>query len=109
MTGDRRPATATDPDLDGVFSLHPEVVSAVFDDRVLLHHLNRGETYTLNRTAGLILELMDGERSTAEIRQLLREAYPEAADDVERDVVRTLRYLIERGALDASENLMQTR
>ncbi len=101
MTREPRPGTANDLDPVGVFRIHPEYVGAAFDDQVLLYHLNRGETISLNATAGLILELLDGERSAAQVRQLLQETYPESAEDVGRDVDRTLRYLLQHGALDS--------
>ena len=57
-----RPDAAIETDPEGVFRLRPEYVRAAFDDEVLLHHLGRGETLSLNLTAGIILDLMDGER-----------------------------------------------
>ncbi len=102
MTKGPASGAAIDLDPDGVFSLHPEVVVAAFDDQVLLYHLNKGRALTLNQTAGIILQLIDSRCTTAEIREVLREAFPESADEVESDVDRTLRYLLKNGALDAS-------
>ncbi len=92
---------AAGPDSDDVFRINPEYVVATFDDQVLLHHLNRDHTLSLDRTAGIILEHMDGQCSTAEIRELLQRAYPESSD-IECDVDRTLRYLLEHEVLDTT-------
>ncbi len=100
MTRDRGSGRAVDLDPTGVYTLNPECVAGTFDGRVVLYHLNQGRALTLNRTAAIVLELMDGERSTAEILEVLRQAYPESADDIARDVDRTLRYLLEHDALE---------
>ena len=97
-----RSLSSGDPDPEAVYTVNPEIVVAAFDDQVLLHHLNRGHTFSLNRTAGIVLELMDGEHSMAEILEILRQAYPESAEDITGDVLRTLRYLLEHDALDVS-------
>ena len=89
------------PDPDGVYAINPEVVTAAFGSQVVLYHLNEGRALTLNQTAGIILELIGSGCAAAEIRQLLRRAYPESAEDVGRDVDRTLSYLLEYGALDS--------
>ncbi len=97
----REQGTAIDLDPDGVFRLDPEVVSATFDDQVVLYHLGDGRTLTLNQAAGLILELIDSRCSAAEIREVLQRAFPESAGDVGHDVDHTLRYLLRHGALES--------
>ncbi len=92
----------TELDPGGVYSISPEVVSATFDDQICLYHLGEGRAMTLNPTAGIILELIDGRRPAAEIRELLQAAYPESSEDVGRDVDRMLRYLLRHGALESA-------
>ena len=74
-------------------------------DRVVLFKLERTHTLVLSATAGLVLQLMDGRRSAAQIRTLLQEAYSESAADVGRDVDHTLAQLLESGAIEKSELL----
>ncbi len=87
------------PEADGVYCLTPDFDVTTLEDRVLVHSPRRGQTHSLNPTAGIILELLDGRRSVAQLRGLLLEAYPEAAAEVARDVDRTLGTLIRCGAV----------
>jgi len=102
MTPGESLATVTDLDPDATFRVNPEFVVAAFDDQVLLCHLGGGQALIFNRSAGLILDLIDSRCSAAEIRELLQRAYPESAEDAALDVDRTLRYLLLHGALESS-------
>ncbi len=87
-----------DLDPERVFSVNPEYVSAAFDDQVVLAHLNHGKTISLSATAGMILDLLDGCRTTAEIREQLQSVDPASSQDLDD----TLRYLLQHGALDVT-------
>ncbi len=90
-----------DPDPDSAFRINPEYVVATFDGQVLLYHLNRGHTISLDHTTGIVLEQMSGRCSMAEIRELLLAAYAGPPEDLERDIDRTLRYLLKHDVIDA--------
>ena len=97
----REPSAAIRLEPGDVFSIDPQVVSATFGDQVVLYHFGEEQALTLNRTAGLILELIESRCPVAEIRELLQGAFPESTD-VARDVDRTLRYLLRHGVAVAA-------
>ncbi len=92
------------PAAEGVFCLSAGYDVITLDDRVVLYRLERTHTLALSATAGIVLELMDGRRTVAQIRQLLQEAYPESAVDVGLDVDRTIRELLAGGALERPDH-----
>ena len=70
------------------------------DRRVLVYDPNGGMVVELNDTAGLVLQLCDGERTAGEIVSTLAEAYPDAAGKVSADVTRILDDLVEGEVLE---------
>jgi len=56
----------------------------------------------LNQSAGLVWSLCDGEKTIAEIAELLSEAYPESGETISEDVVRIVRELFLQGILEFS-------
>ena len=70
------------------------------DNRVLVYDPNGGMVVELNRTGGLVVQLCDGERSVAEIRDALVEAYPDAAEQIGREVPGIIDGLEEREVLE---------
>ncbi len=69
------------------------------DDEFLLCHPTRAKGLELNEAASLIWELCNGQRTTAEITELLREGFPEAAATIGDDVESTLRMFAEHDAM----------
>ena len=69
------------------------------DGEILLYHPSKTTVLYLNPTASLIWELCDGRRTTAEIVELLRGAFPEATDSLDEDVESTLRKFMEHDAI----------
>jgi pyrroloquinoline quinone biosynthesis protein D len=55
-------------------------------DEVLVHHVSAQKVHVLNRTAGQILELCDGQRTAADIVDSLCSATSADRDMVSRDV-----------------------
>lgn len=53
-----------------------------------------------NRTGALIWGLCDGQRTIADMIQLLNEAYPHSARGIDRDVRETLSSLAEHGVIE---------
>jgi hypothetical protein len=72
------------------------------DTELLLYHPSGARILYFNQTASLVWELCDGSRSIQAIIDLLREAYPEAAEQISPDVSETLRKFIEFGCVELS-------
>ncbi|MEQ1869071.1 MAG: PqqD family protein [Vicinamibacterales bacterium] len=70
------------------------------DDDVLLYHPGLTRTVHLNDTAALIWKLCDGLRSVDDIASLLGEAYPEAASEMNVDVMTALARLVRDGVVE---------
>lgn len=87
-------------DLNATPRLPEHLRVEALDARVLVYDPNGGMVVELNRTAGLVVQLCDGERSVAEIRDALAEAYPPAADDIAEDVPRVIEGLVDREVLE---------
>lgn len=72
------------------------------DNEVVLLHPARNLVLHSNQGGALIWSLCDGQRSVAEIVDILSAAYPESADDIAVDVPQTIQELLARGALVAA-------
>jgi hypothetical protein len=71
-----------------------------FGDEIVIYHPASEAIFHCNATAALIWQLCDGQRSFGEIVDLLRDAYPEAAAQLQQDVSATLSQLLTHGALE---------
>ncbi len=69
------------------------------ENEALLFCPATAQTVFLNETAALVWDLCDGARTVGEIVELLRGAYPEAADDLTTDVEQALSRLSDCGAI----------
>lgn len=72
------------------------------EGEIVLLHPTRNIIIHSNQGGALIWSLCDGQRSVAEIVDILGAAYPESADDVAVDVPQTIQELLARGALVAA-------
>lgn len=72
------------------------------DNEVVLLHPARNLVLHSNQGGALIWSLCDGQRSVAEIVDILSAAYPESADDIAVGVPQTIQELLARGALVAA-------
>ena len=70
-----------------------------FDDELVLYDMESTQAIYLNETAALVFRLCDGKRTTGDIEMLLKEAYPEMADEIESDVRAVLDNLAAAGAV----------
>ena len=70
------------------------------DDELLLYHPAETKILYLNRSASLVWGLCDGDRTVAEMTELLRQAYPEAALSIQEDVASAIRQFIEFGCIE---------
>lgn len=72
------------------------------NDEIILLHPARNLIIHSNQGGALIWSLCDGQRSVAEIIDILGAVYPESADDIAVDVPQTIQELLSRGALVAA-------
>ena len=100
--GGARRSAPEPPRADGVYRLSPGYVVTTLEDRVVVHSPVKDHTIDLNATAGLILGLMDGKRTLEKIRSVLQATYPEAVDEIARDVDRIVGGLLRYGAVRAA-------
>jgi hypothetical protein len=67
---------------------------------IVLSHPSRRRNLSVNVAGAVVWALCDGQRTLAEIAQILIEAYPESAPDIEQNVRDTLLALTEHGAIE---------
>ena len=70
------------------------------DGELLLYSPSSTRSVYMNSTASIIWRLCDGNQNVAEIIELLKEAFPEAADKIEQDVVDSISLFKENGAIE---------
>jgi hypothetical protein len=64
----------------------PDAFQATLDDEILVYHPDRMTAVALNPTASVIWQLCNGERTVADIVEILQRVYPEAATTIAREV-----------------------
>ena len=69
------------------------------DNELLLYHPTKTTAVYMSETASLVWRLCDGKRTVRDIVEQLKEAYPEASDQLENDVEETLKTFAEHGAV----------
>lgn len=72
------------------------------DGEMLLYSPKSARSLYLNPTASAIWQLCDGKNSVGEIIALLREAYPDSAEDIEKDVHQSIESFISNKAIELS-------
>jgi len=75
--------------------LEPDYLLERIDNEVTVYHPTLTTSLYLNETGGLIWELCDGQRSTADIIDILGEIYQESRQQVAEDVVNIIARLVE--------------
>lgn len=78
----------------------PEYRLERLDRELLLYHPTKTMALHLNETASIIWTLCDGTRTTEEIVALLREGFPDQADEIAGAVESSLRLFVEHGAVE---------
>lgn len=86
----------------------PRVVAEDLDDDVCLYRADIDEVVVLNRSAGDVWRLADGERRVDEIVDMLATAYQSAAVALREDVVAVIDDLSRRGYLLAGGQQSRT-
>lgn len=70
------------------------------DGEMLLYSPGSARSLYLNPTASVIWHLCDGKNSVGEIIALLREAFPDSAENIERDVHHSIKSFISNKAIE---------
>ena len=71
----------------------------------LLKHSKSGEVIKLNDSAMMIWQICTGDWTVGEIIDVLKQAYPDAATDMHKDVFRTLDNLRDEGAISLGQTI----
>ncbi len=100
--GDPQPESQAPLTSESALRLHPDVEVTLSEDKLILSDPRRGQFLTLNPTAAAVIGVLDGERSVAQVKSLLQETYPEAAEVVARDVEQAIATLLPHGVLVTS-------
>ena len=87
-----------------VYSRDPSIVARKVAGEVILvpirsHVADLDSIYTLNDVAGRIWELIDGQRSAAEIRDVITAEFEVSPSEAEADVNKFLKELLQLGAV----------
>jgi hypothetical protein len=85
----------SDDDIKKKILLEPDYLLERIDNEVAVYHPTLTTSLYLNETGGLIWELCDGHRSTADIIDILGEIYQESRQQVAKDVINIIARLVE--------------
>ena len=85
------------PNIQGNFELEE------IDGELLLYSPESTRSIYMNSTASIIWRLCDGLLTIGEIIDLLNEAFPEAADAIEKDVVDSIELFVSNNAIELTE------
>lgn len=77
----------------------PEYLLERIDNDYRLRHRGGDSAIYINDTAALLWELCDGRKRAGDIKELLTEAYPDAADSIGEDIDEALAMLAGHAAL----------
>ena len=75
--------------------LEPDYLLERIDNEVTVYHPTLTTSLYLNETGGLIWELCDGQRSTADIIEILGGVYQESRQQVAEDVMNIIARLVD--------------
>ena len=78
----------------------PDYRMEELDGEILLFDPATTETFYLNETAAVIWRLCDGQRTTAEIAELLQEAFRDAEGRIAEEVDVTFQRLLEHKVIE---------
>lgn len=82
-------------DIDKKIILEPDYLLEKIGNEITVYHPTLTTSLYLNETGGLIWELCDGQRSTADIIVILTELYPESSEQIADGVKNIISRLLE--------------
>ncbi|KAA6186742.1 PqqD family protein [Thiohalocapsa marina] len=83
-------------DLNARYQARPDLELEDAGGDLLAYVPEREDTVYLSETARIIWQLCDGQRTGADMVELIRDAYPEVEDDIEQQVRDALGMLMTR-------------
>ena len=86
-------------ELNDIFKHADDALLEDMDGELLLYHPPTAITLHLNGPSAVVWQLCDGERSCSDIIELVKEAYPDQAEQVDADVEQVVDDLAARGVL----------
>ena len=72
------------------------------DGELLLYSPGSTRSTYMNSTAFIIWRLCDGTQAVGDIIQLLKEAFPDASERIEQDVIDSINHFSDNGAIELS-------
>ena len=86
--------------LSAVYKHAEDCLLENMDDEVLVYNTVTAETLHLNAPSAIVWRMCDGERSTAEIIELVEQAYPDQIGQIAQDIANVVRDLHQRQVLE---------
>ncbi len=77
----------------------PDYQMEMLDDEIILFHPSSKAIFYSNTTGALIWGLCDGQRTVADISEVLSNAYPDSTPQITEDVQQTLQKFAQHGAI----------
>jgi len=84
-------------------NMQPNFELEEIDGELLLYSPESTRSIYMNSTASIIWRLCDGKLTIDEIIDLLKEAFPESADSIEKDVLDSIELFVSNNAIELSE------
>ncbi|MGB5685972.1 MAG: PqqD family protein [Candidatus Electrothrix sp.] len=85
----------SDDDIKKKIILEPDYLLERIDNEVTIYHPTLTTSLYLNESGGLIWELCDGQRSTADIIDILAGIYQESRQQIAGDVIHIIALLVD--------------
>ena len=73
------------------------------DGELLLYSPESTRSIYMNSTASIIWRLCDGKLTVGDIVGLLQEAFPEAAESIEEDVIHSIELFVSNNAIELTD------
>jgi len=87
-------------DKSAIYQHSPDSLLEDMDGDLLLYNPTSATTLHLNGPSAIVWELCDGENSVQDIIDVVKEAYPEQSEQIERDVAGVVEDLLKRKVLE---------
>lgn len=87
-------------DKSAIYQHSPDSLLEDMDGDLLLYNPNSATTLHLNGPSAIVWELCDAENSVQDIIDVVKEAYPDQAEQIEQDIIGVLEDLLKRQVLE---------
>jgi len=77
--------------------LEADFILEKIDNEITVYHPSLTTSVYMNESGAVVWELCDGKRTITEIIGILKKAYPESSNQIEDDVIATIRQLVDHG------------